>query len=108
MKLSEVLGVESMADVLTKYVDGNNMSPALLRMSIVRLEGRPACAPAAMSSLFTNHSLRGLVLGSTSVTLTLWPIVRIVDPYPWGLNMHFSTFGIGRLNPARQDQDRQV
>jgi hypothetical protein len=50
MQLSEVLGVENMADVLTKYVDKNSMSSALARMNIVKLDGRPACAPTAMGA----------------------------------------------------------
>ena len=50
MTLSKVLGVENMADALTKYVDKNTMVSALARMGIVKLDGRPACAPAAMGA----------------------------------------------------------
>ena len=50
MQLSKVLGVESMADALTKYVDRNSMTSALARMNIVKLDGRPACAPVAMGA----------------------------------------------------------
>ena len=48
--LSKVLGTENSADVLTKYVDRATMDKALQKMGLVRLSGRPACAPVAMGA----------------------------------------------------------
>ena len=48
--LSKVLGTEHSADVLTKYVDRATMDKALQKMGLVRLSGRPACAPTAMGA----------------------------------------------------------
>ena len=48
MKLSKVLGTENMADVLTKYVDRPSMEAALKTMNMVKMDGRPECAPQTM------------------------------------------------------------
>ena len=46
--LSKVLGTENCADALTKYVDKATMTMALSKLGMQMLEGRAACAPAAM------------------------------------------------------------
>ena len=48
--LVKVLGTENMADVLTKYVDRASMLRALDKMGLIKMTGRPACAPAAVGS----------------------------------------------------------
>ena len=50
MQLSKVLGVENMADALTKCIDRTSMTSALSRMGIVKLDGRPACVLVAMGA----------------------------------------------------------
>ena len=41
-------GTESPADILTTYVDHSILTSALKRLNLKFMEGRPACAPAAM------------------------------------------------------------
>ena len=48
IELQKILGIDNPADVLTKYVDRSAMEKAMHRLSMVRLDGRPACAPVAM------------------------------------------------------------
>ena len=48
--LEKVLGTESMADVLTRYVDKTTLDKALQKMGLKKMTGRPACAPAAMGA----------------------------------------------------------
>ena len=48
--LEKVLGTENMADVLTKYVDRATLDKALQKMGLMKMKGRPACAPAAMGA----------------------------------------------------------
>ena len=48
--LVKVLGTENMADVLTKYVDRTSMLRALDKMGLIKMTGRPACAPAAVGA----------------------------------------------------------
>ena len=48
ISLSEILGAENMADVLTKYVDRKTMDSALHRMGLRMASGRPASTPIAM------------------------------------------------------------
>jgi hypothetical protein len=50
LELVKVLGTENPADVLTKYVAKATMEAALARLNLLRLNGRPACAPAAMGA----------------------------------------------------------
>lgn len=46
--LCKVAGAENPADILTKYVARQLMDGALKRLGMAKLDGRPACAPAAM------------------------------------------------------------
>ena len=46
--LEKVLGTENPADILTKCVDHSILASALNRLNMEFMEGRPACAPAAM------------------------------------------------------------
>ena len=48
IRLLKVLGAENVADVFTKYVDRSTLEKALKNMNVLKVEGRPACAPAAM------------------------------------------------------------
>ena len=48
--LVKILGTENPADVLTKYVNRQNMESATAKMGLRTLAGRPACAPAAMGA----------------------------------------------------------
>ena len=48
--ISKVLGSEKMADILTKYVDRKTIDSAIDKMGLMKLEGRPACAPQAMGA----------------------------------------------------------
>jgi hypothetical protein len=50
LELCKVLGTENPADVLTKYVNRQTMTTALAAMGLIAMEGRPACAPAAMGA----------------------------------------------------------
>ena len=43
-----VLGVETPADAMTKYLDQAAMDKALSKMNVEFMEGRAAIAPAAM------------------------------------------------------------
>ena len=47
--LSKGLGAENLADVLTNYVDRAILQPALIKMGMAELDGRLACAPAAIA-----------------------------------------------------------
>ena len=46
--LEKVLDTENPADILKKYVDHSILASALERLNMKFMEGRPACAPAAM------------------------------------------------------------
>ena len=48
IELLKVLGVDNPADVLTKYVERHAMEKAMNKLNMSPMEGRPACAPAAM------------------------------------------------------------
>ena len=48
MAIFKVLGADNMADILTKYVDRKTIDSALTSMGLVKMSGRPACAPQAM------------------------------------------------------------
>ena len=48
IRLLKVLGADNVADIFTTYVDRSTLEKALKNMNVVRVEGRPACAPAAM------------------------------------------------------------
>ena len=48
--IDKVLGTENMADVLTKHVDAKTMNAALSKLGLVKMEGRPECAPVAMGA----------------------------------------------------------
>ena len=50
IELCKVLSTDNPADVLTKYVNRQTMDKALTTMGMLRLDGRPACAPAAMGA----------------------------------------------------------
>ena len=50
INLIKVLGSENMADALTKYVDRATLSKALDKMNLIKMDGRPACAPQAMGA----------------------------------------------------------
>ena len=46
--LEKDLGTDNPADILTRYVDPSMLTSALKRRNMNFMEGRPACAPAAM------------------------------------------------------------
>ena len=48
--IHKIPGVDNMADILTKYVDRQTIQKALKSMGLQKMEGRPACAPAAMGA----------------------------------------------------------
>ena len=48
IRLLKVLGADNVADIFTKYVDRSTLEKALKNMNVLKVEGRPACAPAAM------------------------------------------------------------
>ena len=50
LELVKILGTEHPADVLTKYVNRQQMEAATMKMNLRSLAGRPACAPMAMGA----------------------------------------------------------
>ena len=50
LEMVNILGTENPADVLTKYVNRQQMEAAISRMNLRSLAGRPACAPMAMGA----------------------------------------------------------
>ena len=50
IKLLKVLGTEHVADVFTNCVDRTALEKALANVCVFKVEGRPACAPAAMGA----------------------------------------------------------
>ena len=44
--IAKVPGADNPADILTKYVERSIIHKALKRMGMVKLDGRPECAPA--------------------------------------------------------------
>ena len=50
IQLEKVLGLENPADMFTKYVDRKTLDMALPKLGLVKLDGRPACAPVAMGA----------------------------------------------------------
>ena len=48
MELRKIDGKKSCADVLTKYVDRPSMEAALKTMKMMKMDGRPECAPQTM------------------------------------------------------------
>ena len=50
LELVKILGTENPADVLTKYVNRQQMEVATMKMNLRSLAGRPECAPMAMGA----------------------------------------------------------
>ena len=48
--LNRVLGADNPTDVFTKYVKPSNIQTALSAIHMVRMTGRPACAPKVMGA----------------------------------------------------------
>ena len=48
IEILKMLGVDNPADVLTKYVDRASMENAMSAIGMIKMSGRPSCAPAAM------------------------------------------------------------
>ena len=48
IELLKVLGTENPADAFTKYLDAASLDRAMSKLNVEFMEGRPACAPAAM------------------------------------------------------------
>ena len=57
IELLKVLGIDNPADVLTKYVERSTMEKAMQKLNMIPLDGRPACAPAAMGISTIRHSV---------------------------------------------------
>ena len=50
IRLLKILGADHVADMFATYVDRSTREKALNNMSVIRVEGRPACAPSAMGA----------------------------------------------------------
>ena len=50
IKLLKALGIANVADVFTQCVDRATLEKALAKMCAFKVEGRPACAPAAVGA----------------------------------------------------------